>query len=211
MLYEGKTVHDALAQAMGRKKSKYPSKPSTYGKPIRSGGKTPSSGKVGAKPSNFGKQHEEQNSHATSEAIAQAREKAIRHAIAWIKFADVDEGANERAIVYIYDKDTGKTRPLKDSDAGSVQVGQFSSSDRHFRFEFNWRPNTEVVLATAHSHPKANRAGGLQQRQEADRLDRLNEGISRNNGDRRLSSIAPVVIKTPSGKVEVFRGPGGYD
>jgi len=79
MLYEGKTVHDALAQAMGRKKTKYPSKPSTYGKPIYGTTKKPlsSGGKLGTKPPNFGKQQEEQNPHATREAIARARIAAV--------------------------------------------------------------------------------------------------------------------------------------
>jgi len=189
MLYTGNTLREALGKALGTR-DQYGRKIEKFGTEKQDGGENP---------------------HASPEAIARARENAVQDARTWISSVDVSEGARERARVYIYDRQTGSVRILTDDQAGATENSSFSSTDRHFRFRFSWHPNREIILATAHSHPHANRSGGLQASREADRIDRLNENIDRNRDDQNLRRIAPLVLKTPSGEVRVFQETGGYD
>lgn len=201
MRFEGQTVLEAMSKAIRNTNA-----PASFNLK-----RAKSKSKIASHP----KSSTDDNQYNKPETISRAREIAISKAMSFIRNVDVSEGANERAIVFLFNTANGQTRYLIDSNAGHVELGgggsSFSSDNRHFRFEFNWRPRSEIILVTAHSHPAANRAGGWQLRQNADQIDRLNENIRRNQLDTRLLNIAPTVIKTPSGQIKLFKKPGGYD
>lgn len=144
------------------------------------------------------------NPHGTPEAIANARRKAVKSAMLMIASADVSVGARETGLALVYDKTTGETRPLREPEVGQ-------GSENHFHFNFSYRRNREVVLVTAHSHPKVSEAGGWREQRRARELNAQNEGIVGNDDDEQLLERAPVVIKTPTGRVLQFWKTGGYE
>ncbi len=187
MLYTGDTLRQALGKALGTR-DQYGRKIEEFGTEKQDGGENP---------------------YASPEAIARARENAIWDAKRWISAADVSEGSPEVAIVYLYDKTTGQRRHLvgrKNSD-GSAGGGQvtFSSTNNRFRFSFSMNTSREIILVTAHSHSRAISSGGFLARRNAEALNARNEGIDpQNQLDNHLVTLAPLVLKTPSGVVRTF-------
>lgn len=151
----------------------------------------------------IGKQAET-SPYATPEAIHRARKKAVVVARGLIASADVRVGARETGFAIVYDKTTGRSRTLREPEVGR-------GTDNHFHFNFVISRNREVILVTAHSHPEEAEAGSWRDRRDARRRNEQNEGIDGNDGDERLLERAPVVIKTPTGRVRDFWRPGGYD
>lgn len=58
------------------------------------------------------------------------------------------------------------------------------------------RETNEIVLTTGHSHPKDFAGGAL------NTVDRANERLD--DDDRALSTVAPAIIKAPSGTIRVY-------
>ena len=144
------------------------------------------------------------NPHGTPEAITNARQKAVKKAMLMIASADVSVGARETGLALVYDKTTGVTRPVVEPEAGR-------GTNNHFHFDFTYSANREIVLVTAHSHPKESEAGGFIARRRAEQRNALNEGTRGNDDDEQLLERSPVVIKTPTGRVLPFWKPGGYE
>lgn len=65
----------------------------------------------------------------------------------------------------------------------------------------------EIVLVTGHSHPQAFGPPNDPNTPDAisAQVNAVNEGISQNPNDTVLSNMAPLVLKTPSSVVKVFR------
>ncbi len=147
---------------------------------------------------------DEVNSRGTAEAIREARQKAVKRAMLMISSADVTVGARETGLAFVYDKTTGTTRAVTEPEVGR-------GTNNHFHFDFTYSASREVVLVTAHSHPMESEAGGFLDRRDAQRRNARNEGIVGNDDDEQLLERAPVVIKTPTGRVLPFWKTGGYE
>ncbi len=185
MLFEGETHEEVFSKAFGKPVGK-----PTYSKPQSRYG--------------YGKQNEaDENPHATPEAIDAARQDAVAQARRLIADADVSPGAREEAYAILYNTNTGRTRVLSAANSGRA-------TNTHFSIPVDPAPG-EILVATAHSHPRTASAGNYASQRAARQIDRMNENISRNTDDLDLRAHAPVVLKTPSGRVRVFREPGGYN
>ena len=102
-------------------------------------------------------------------------------------------GADEDGYYEKYNIKTGRVT----SYAGS-RAGRPTNVD----FEFNLQVRDgEMLLVTAHSHPTEPLRPDI---------DRANENINCNPDDKKLRGYAPVVLRTPSGRVRTFRSPFGY-
>ena len=143
------------------------------------------------------------------------REAALKEAKEYIGQRSVSSGAKESAFIDVYNEQTGAvtTRTGDDAaDRSNTEVFFTDTKGAHLvaqpdgriiaRGPHGTKTRThEIVLVTAHSHPKENPGGGAQARS----LDQANESLRDNTGDRELSKVAPAVIKTPSGKVKVYK------
>ncbi len=209
-LYEGKTVGEAMRKALGIEAKK-------TGKLLgrsKIGGRRTDNNKIpnnGLKPrSSTLKQQGGSSEFDTPYLVERARERAMRQAERWISRANVRPGANEVAVAYVYDRNTGRTLVLEGLRPGRRSVDgvsfYFTNGPTGFTFRFDppLRSSRHKVLVTAHSHPQASRAGGAHARREADRIDEMNEGLNDNHKDGDLARMAPLYIKTPSGNVQLY-------
>ncbi|MEL7025352.1 MAG: RHS repeat-associated core domain-containing protein, partial [Pseudomonadota bacterium] len=100
-------------------------------------------------------------------------------------------GKRSRDGIGFTDSNGDDLRVQKDSDGRITQENE----------QGNRVAGDEVLLATGHTHPKSDH----DMRAVRNARNRSNEDIQGNRVDIQLSFSAPMVIKTPSGKLKVFR------
>jgi RHS repeat-associated protein len=140
------------------------------------------------------------------------REEAVENAKENIQDASVRAGKDEEAYIATYNEDTGEVTERTGDDAAIRSNGKVYFTDKEgnkLKAQPDGRIRTEnadgslsdtneIVLATGHSHPKNSRELRL------DPTDMANNSIRGNPDDKKLSNIAPAVIKGPNGKVKVY-------
>lgn len=126
--------------------------------------------------------------------VEQARKMAVREAKAYIGRAKIGKNAKEDGFYAVYQPETGEIRYYRGPEAGRPGKDDF---------EFAIKANIEndVLLVTAHSHPKGhcNRANEIRRPRDLNRCD------------RRLWKVAPFVIRNPSGKVVALEPPEKFE
>jgi RHS repeat-associated protein len=138
------------------------------------------------------------------------RENHVAEAKAYLAEQSVRRG-DEPAYIATYNEDTGEVAVRTGDEAGERTDKEVHFTDKDGkrlraqpdgrvfrRSDGQVRRTSEIVLVTGHGHITDTGSGGL------NTLNRANESITNNPDDQVLSTIAPAVIKTPSGVIRVF-------
>jgi hypothetical protein len=132
--------------------------------------------------------------HANRISVEQARKIAVREARAYIAQADIRRHADEDGFYAVYNPQAGNIRYYRGPEAGRP-VGD------DFEFSIKADIGNDVLLVTAHSHPKGycNRANEIRRPRDLNRCD------------QRLWQVAPFVVRNPSGRVVVLEPPEKFE
>jgi RHS repeat-associated protein len=140
----------------------------------------------------------------------QQREHHVAEARAYLARQSVRIGSNEPAYIATYNEDTREVT-VRTGDAAAARTNEeasFTNNERRRltahrdgriterQSDGSYRNTNEIVLTTGHGHPRDS-GGGIH-----NPVDRANERL--NEEDRVLSTIAPAVIKAPSGTIRVY-------
>ncbi len=140
---------------------------------------------------------------ATNDEIEAAREIAIKELSEWLETQDVSEGVPENGAYALYNRSTKEITYMYGSDAGTA-IG-----DSEFEFSIKFTSGEDVLLATAHTHPKIPETGIL--RHSARRNNRLNNRPS--SCPRGCDMETLYGLKLPGdptdGAAVLVRGPSG--
>ena len=142
------------------------------------------------------------------------RQEQIEEAKKYVSEQSVESGKKEPAYIAVYDETSGDVSVRTGDSAAdrtNTDVTFTSEGGKELLAEpdgrivergphHTFKSTSKIVLVTGHGHPRENPGGGAVSRS----LDRANESISNNPGDRALSRVAPAVIKTPSGQIRGF-------
>ena len=152
------------------------------------------------------------NNEVRADCLKQ-RETAIQGARQYLSGQSVRSGRDEPAYIATYNETTREVTVRTGNDAGvrtGSEVNFTDNKGRELRANESSRiferangasiRTNEHVLVTGHGHPKENPGAGAVART----LDRANDDIRNNQNDRRLSTIAPAVIKGTSGTIRVY-------